>query len=147
MGHSQFMQNWMENSTYSEEQWRHATFKVILETLEALDWLFITLNPVMEHLSSAPVQKYTSEAHQLWVTNISPSCLSLYRGCTSGSDLPQKIMPRFIEHCLQANAHRIINPQPQWQEITWKRASDFLNKSEINYRELRRNNFSKPNFF
>lgn len=52
-----------------------------LHSLESTELIIVT--PITPHSSSAPLQKHTSEPHDIW-----PSCLSGNRGCTSGLELP-----------------------------------------------------------
>lgn len=56
MGHPSLCKTWIIPHIMRSNE--DTTFKVILVALEALDWLLITQSPVIEHLSSAPVQKH-----------------------------------------------------------------------------------------
>lgn len=85
--------------------------------------------PALKLCTSSETHLWGTRAAQRGAINIWPSCLLWHRGCTSGSELPQKIMATFIGHFLWVNVHGKIKPQPEWQGMSLKKTINFVNKS------------------
>ena len=66
MGHPSLCKTWIIPCTVRRTICRHSTFKDIQVSLHILEsTILITVAPIIQHLSSAPLQKHTSEAREL----------------------------------------------------------------------------------